>query len=93
MKKLTFSDTHFFYKEFQELVYKSGKLVIITDFKSAAEFPERGKRLFRLSTNRFGLSNDRFTGPVLKKTHQVTVGFDRFKRLSLLITGPDPSSS
>jgi len=86
MKKLTYSDTDFFYRTFQDLVYKSDMMAVITDFKSPGEMPERGRRLFRIGNKKSSRGTNKTTGPVLDERYQVTIGQDRFKRLRILIS-------
>ncbi len=85
MRTITYSDTDYFYKRFQKLVYKSDKLAIITDFKSLEEMPERGRRLFRMGQKKFG-SSTRKTGPALDKRYKINLGQDTFNRIRILVS-------
>lgn len=86
MKRLIYSDTDYFYKTFQETVYSSDLLEITTDFKSPAQMPERGRRLFRLYPGKPDTRPDTVTGPVLNPRYRVTVTHDRFHRIRILVT-------
>lgn len=86
MKRLIYSDTNYFYKTFQDLVYVSDLLEITTDFKSPTEMPERGRRLLRLIPGKADVRSDTVTGPVLNLRYRVTVAHDRFDRIRILVT-------
>ncbi|MFH1156082.1 MAG: hypothetical protein V1793_19920 [Pseudomonadota bacterium] len=86
MKRLIYSDTDYFYKTFQDLVYVSDLLEITTDFKSPSEIPERGRRLLRLISGKTDSRPDAVTGPVLNRRYRVTVAHDRFDRIRILVT-------
>ncbi|MEA2060532.1 MAG: hypothetical protein U9P10_08525 [Thermodesulfobacteriota bacterium] len=85
MEKIVFSDTDYFYKKFQELVYTTDVLEIITDFTSPAQMPEPGKRMLRIGSGRAGRRGKKKTGPVLKKNYQILVTHDIYKRIRIVI--------
>lgn len=87
MKRLVFSDTKYFYKTFQTLIYSVEFMQIITDFKSVTEMPEHARKLFRIisSTTGFRPGFGRKTGRTLDKRYQVSIEHDRFNRICLRI--------
>jgi len=85
MEKIVFSDTDYFYKKFQELVYTTDVLEIITDFTSPAQMPEQGKKMLRLAPGKPGIRGKRATGPALKKNYQVVVTHDIYRRIRIVI--------
>ncbi|MEA1967936.1 MAG: hypothetical protein U9N77_06925 [Thermodesulfobacteriota bacterium] len=86
MEKIVFSDTEYFYTKFQELVYSSEILEIITDFQSTAQIPRRGKRLLRMACGKYGKRGKHIVGPVLNKKYQVRLEHDIYNRLKLVIS-------
>ncbi len=85
MKQLVFSDTEYFYKKFQTLVYSTEFMQIITDFKTLTEMPEHARKLLRINPGKFKKTSSRKTGPGLDLQYQVSVEHDRFDRIRLRI--------
>lgn len=86
MERLIFSDTEYFYRKFKEILRSSKWLSIITDFKSTAEIPERGRRLLRMEPGKLRLQSDGVTGAVLNKKYQVTIEHDIYKRIRIIVS-------
>ena len=85
MKQLVFSDTEYFYKKFQTIVYSVKFMQIITDFKTLTEIPEHARKLLRINPGKFRKTSSRKTGPVLDLQYQVSIDHDRFDRIRIRI--------
>lgn len=86
MKRLVYSDTDYFYRTFQKTVYGADRLEIITDYQSPSQMPEQARHLLRLGGGKPNSKFEAVTGPILNIRYGVTVGYDRYKRLKIVIS-------